>query len=282
MPLWRPWRRREPETRAAFTEIFVAGMEALATERTTGAYRTTALEAASGLWAKTLAAARVEGPSIISPRILHHIGREMIREGEVVVLIDTDRGRGLRLLPVYEHDVEAGWRYRVTRSAPPGRLLQRTVPRGQVIHAMWAVDPGMPWRGIGPLAAADLGAQAAANAERTVANELGRGFRSDRADPHRRRRQRHRAAALRHSRGEGRRGAGGVHGRRVGRRALPRDVERLAATPTRTRSPRNGPGARQRHPEPGAFGLSDSGLPGWTSGPIGWDPACGRTTGAGC
>lgn len=44
-----------------------------------------------------------------------------------------------------------GHRYRLDFNTPPGKLIQRNVPRGRVLHAMWSECPREPWRGMSPL-----------------------------------------------------------------------------------------------------------------------------------
>ena len=128
----------------------MAGLEATAAGMTGNVLATGALEIAAGMWARTLAAARVEGTDALTPRIRHRIGRDLIREGESVHLIDTGRGH-LRLAPVSSFDVGKGWRYAVEVAEPPGMVRKRTVARDGVLHVVWSEDPLQPWRGIGPL-----------------------------------------------------------------------------------------------------------------------------------
>ena len=101
---------------------------------------------------------------------MHRIGRDLIRCGESVHLIETDRG--LRLSPVAAFDVLAGWRYAIEIPMPPGKVLKRTVARGGVLHVMWATDGREPWRGVSPMAAASGLAKLMAATESKLGEDL--------------------------------------------------------------------------------------------------------------
>ena len=126
---------------------------------------TAALEAAAGLTGRSFAAADVDGPpmftSAISPDLLEVIGRELIRRGELVCLIDTSDG--LALWPAQSYDVDGPpdprrWWYRVTIGGPSHTWTQINVPADGVLHFKYGVDPAQPWRGKSPMfIAADSG-----------------------------------------------------------------------------------------------------------------------------
>ena len=86
---------------------------------------TAALEASAGLTGRSFAAADVSGPSMytdaITPDLLEIVGRELIRRGELVCLIDTSDG--LALWPAQSYDTDGPpdprrWIYRVTVGGP--------------------------------------------------------------------------------------------------------------------------------------------------------------------
>ena len=126
---------------------------------------TAALESAAGLTGRSFAAADVSGPdmftSAITPDLLETIGRELIRRGELVCLIDTSDG--LALWPAQSYDVDGPpdprrWWYRVTIGGPSRTWTQINVPAQGVLHFVYGVDPAQPWRGRSPLGiAADSG-----------------------------------------------------------------------------------------------------------------------------
>ena len=122
---------------------------------------TAALEAAAGITGRSFAAADVDGPpmftSAITPDLLEVTGRELIRRGELVCLIDTSDG--LALWPAQSYDVDGPpdprrWWYRVTIGGPSHTWTQINVPADGVLHFKYGVDPAQPWRGRSPLAIA--------------------------------------------------------------------------------------------------------------------------------
>ena len=147
-----PWSKGEPEreVREGYADAAAVG----------------ALEAAANIYARAFAAARVTGPraSAIPPACLSLVGRNLIRRGADLHLIEVDRG-GLRLIPVGSWDVtgdwdEAGWWY-LCDLFGPSNSMTRLVASGGVLHFRYAVDSMQPWRGVGPLTwAASTGALA--------------------------------------------------------------------------------------------------------------------------
>ena len=97
--------------------------------------------------------------SAITPDLLEVIGRELIRRGELVCLIDTSDG--LALWPAQSYDVDGPpdprryW-YRVTIGGPSHTWTQINVPAQGVLHFKYGVDPAQPWRGRSPLAIAAM------------------------------------------------------------------------------------------------------------------------------
>ena len=125
---------------------------------------TAALESSAGVVARAFASAKIEDapPSIvdaITPVVLAQIGRELIRTGESLHVIEVRRGE-LRLLPVGSWDVRGGpdparWTVRVSRYGPSATDTQH-LPHNAVVHCMFATDPHRPWLGIAPLDWANL------------------------------------------------------------------------------------------------------------------------------
>lgn len=179
MRLW-PWRRAE--TRASYTDAVVQAIAAQAAGGVTATIGGVgALEAAAGVIGRALAGATVDGPDpfkkALTPEVLGTIGRELIRRGEAVYLIQVPNGNEatVRLFPAGSWDVAGqydpeGWRYQTHLSGPSGQE-SRTVAAAAVLHFRYAVDPARPWRGIGPVQAADVAGRLAAGIEGTLANE---------------------------------------------------------------------------------------------------------------
>ena len=125
------------------------------------------------------AAAEVSGPdsltSALTSGVLALIGRELIRRGGVVFLIDTTAGK-LRLLPAEGHDVAGdstpdSWEYRLTLGGPSRTITYDYVPAASVLHFRYAVDPSTPWRGNGPVRVAALAGKLSAATAPTLGDE---------------------------------------------------------------------------------------------------------------
>ncbi len=159
-----PWNQDKAEVRHESDLILAAliarggasGGRSLASVQATAA-----LEAAAGITGRSFAAADVDGPdmftSAITPDLLEVVGRELIRRGELVCLIDTSDG--LALWPAQSYDVDGPpdsrrWYYRVTIGGPSHTWTQIGVPAAGVLHFKYGVDPAQPWRGRSPLAVA--------------------------------------------------------------------------------------------------------------------------------
>ena len=163
-----PWSPRAVERRESqpFTDAVVSALAAGAAGTGARASGTAALEAAAGAVARGLAAATVEGapPAVnaaLTPAILALIGRNLIRRGESLFLIEVERGE-LRLAPAGSWDVAGGWRedewrYRLDLFGPSGNVT-RLAPAGAVVHCRYATDPARPWCGVSPLQWASLSA----------------------------------------------------------------------------------------------------------------------------
>ena len=133
------------------------------------------LEACAGLWSRAFGAARLE-PDIpaVTPSILALIGRDLIRHGDSLFILDMMGGRPV-LRPCGSWDVRGGadepdWMYRTSRYGPTHEST-RYLPSDGVLHFRYAYDAARPWRGLGPLQWARSGASLAANAELRLSEE---------------------------------------------------------------------------------------------------------------
>lgn len=162
--------RREIRS-GGYTDLVLRGIDSTVSGSDADALATAAVEGAAGLWARALAAATVTGTNALPARIRHRIGRDLIRVGESVYEIRVVGGR-LHLEPASHWDVIDGWRYKLDFNVPPGKVMQRTVPREGVLHLMWSVDPREPWRGLSPFAAAPKLNTLIARVENKLAHDL--------------------------------------------------------------------------------------------------------------
>ncbi len=159
------------ERETGYTSLLITGLEATAAGTASNVLATGAAETCAGIWARALAAADVTGTGALSRRVRHRIGRDLIRHGESVHLVETRPA--LRLSPVSSFDVRGGFRYEVEVPVPPGKVERRNVHRDGVLHCQWAQDPLQPWIGSGPLQNASLLANVAARVESKMGEEAG-------------------------------------------------------------------------------------------------------------
>ena len=172
-----PWQART-ESRASFTDALVdAFLTGAADEKSRTALATAALEACAALYAGALARARLE-PAIpaIGPDVLALIGRDLIRRGESLHLIELEGG-ALQCRAVGTWDVRgmpspSTWRYRVDLFGPTDHET-RYVPGAAVLHVRYACDAARPWLGVGPLQWAESTGALAGRLEAGLANEAG-------------------------------------------------------------------------------------------------------------
>ena len=158
------WFRRNVEKReSSVTDTLVTAIQAAAgggASASVGAGG--GLEACAGAYGRALAAAEVSGGVAmrsLTPGLLSMIGRELIRSGEVVLLIEVDN-TGARLIPVATYDVSGGyspetWPYQCSLAGPTTEIT-RTVAAASVVHLRYAVEPARPWKGLSPLGVARI------------------------------------------------------------------------------------------------------------------------------
>ena len=180
-----PWQNRETRSGAgsgSYTDSIVATILAMSGGRTLGIPGSTAaVEMASGIVSRAFAAAALADttPDVleaVDAGLRGLIGREMVRRGEAVFLIETRGGR-LRLFPVHEHTVMGGydpdtWEYECTL-AGPSKTYSIRVPASRVVHIRYAVDASRPWDGQGPIQSASTAARMAGNLSGGLADEAG-------------------------------------------------------------------------------------------------------------
>jgi len=156
-----PWSRKKTETRrGGYAPLLLGQFEAAAAGDGTGqtALATSVVEAAISLYARSLAAARVDAPAhvleAVTPSMLATTARSMLRAGESFWRIDLTQGR-LRLSPAgfaYPYGKTAdpfSWTYQFTEYGPSGSVTG-WYPSEQVIHCRYAIDPIRPWAGVPP------------------------------------------------------------------------------------------------------------------------------------
>ena len=169
------------ETReGSYTDAIIASLTQVATGETkANSTATAAVEACSGLVARAFVTAEIESTDtiqqLITPACLAMIGRELIRHGEILYLIDLTDGV-LDLLPVQTYEIDGGhrrdsWVYKVTIVGPDQTTTYETVRSDGIIHLTYATEPGRPWKGISPLTAAHLSGRLSAETIAALGDE---------------------------------------------------------------------------------------------------------------
>ena len=173
---WKPEKRQDTYTDALVTALLQgAGGGTGAAVAATGA-----LEAASGLISRCLAAAEVSGPAhavqALGPDVLAQAARALVRAGEAVYYLDVQAGQ-LLLIPAQSWDVfgsahPSTWTYRLTLAGPDAMTTVDRVQAAGVVHFRYATDPARPHRGIAPLTSASLAGRLSAETSRALGDEL--------------------------------------------------------------------------------------------------------------
>lgn len=182
MRLW-PFSRKLEKREAGgdFSDAVIRLIEAQAAGAVADASSTAAVEAASGALSRAFASAEVKGPEwardAVSPVFLAQVGRDLIRRGDSMHLIDIDRSGDASLLPVSAWHFEGDshpetWRVRATCYGP-STSKTRHLPFAGVVFVRWGSTPSQPFVGIGPLAWAHTTARLQSETERSLADEAG-------------------------------------------------------------------------------------------------------------
>ena len=176
------WPFSKPETRAAsssYTDALIAAIVSGSGGSASGVpTATAALEACAGFVGRAFASAEVK-PDIpaLSPSTLALIGRDLIRRGESLHLIEVVDGE-VELRPVGSWDVRGGtresdWWYRCDTFGPSGSDTVYAPSTG-VIHCRYAVDANRPYYGLGPIQIAHQSGKLSAETVTALADEAGR------------------------------------------------------------------------------------------------------------
>ena len=176
-----PWQKTEHrESGGDFADAVVRLIAAQAAGSAADAASTAAVEAASGALSRAFASAQVEGPpwvqAAVSPRFLAQVGRDLIRAGDSLHVIDVAAGGAVTLIPCSAWHFEGGghpdsWTVRATHYGPSSSVT-RYLPYAGVIFMPWGSTPGQPYIGTGPLSWAHTTARLQSETERSLADEM--------------------------------------------------------------------------------------------------------------
>lgn len=171
-----PWSQVE-ERQASYSNAVIqtilreAGQPIPAQASATGA-----LELAAGAVGRAFAVADVQSASplvdLLDAPTMTLIGRELIRSGELVLLLDVGRREltNAATFDVWGGAAPESWVYRADLSGPSG-TASTWVPGSGLFHFRYATRPESPWRGIGPLQVARQAGRLSAEVETALADE---------------------------------------------------------------------------------------------------------------
>lgn len=178
--MWPFKKQIEQRETQPFTDAVVAALHAQVSGSANGdPSGLAALETCACLYARAFAATKIKGDErtkVITPEFMALVGRNLIRRGGSVHVIEVLQGSKLALLPVGSWDVrgygplETGWQYRVDLFGPSGNYTKFIHGAG-VVHCRYSIDPARPWFGVSPLGWSRTTATLIANLELRLAQE---------------------------------------------------------------------------------------------------------------
>lgn len=175
------WPWSTTEKRQDYTQELVTLLQQRASSGgdSTSVSNTAALEAAAGMVGRAFMSCEVTSThgysrTAITPDVLNHIGRALIRSGDCVLYIDVGDDIA-SLVPASEWEVSGSyerrkWTYDLELQSPNGGV-GKFVPASQVLHFQYAYESSRPWRGIGPMQAASIAGTLNAAVNQHLADE---------------------------------------------------------------------------------------------------------------
>ena len=176
-----PWSKLKTEHRSGgdYSDAVVRLIQAQAAGTVADVASTAAVECAAGSLARAFSAATVKGPphavEAVTPGVLAQIGRDLIRSGQSLHVIDVDRAARVSLLPASDWDFEGDshpdtWIVRASTYGPSTSTTRR-LPFAGVVFVRWGSKPGRPYDGTAPTSWASITARLQSEAERSLADE---------------------------------------------------------------------------------------------------------------
>lgn len=167
---WKFWRTEKRSS--GYTDLIVNALVQAAESNVRNASATSALEAASGIYASAFQCARHNGPGALTPSMLGNTARRLIRHGEAVFLIDVRKGN-VELTECSSWTITGdykNWFYKVEIPAPTNSIGKK-VSADSVLHFRYSNNSLEPWQGIGPLGHASLTGSLAGTLENKIEEE---------------------------------------------------------------------------------------------------------------
>ena len=165
-----------------YTDAVVRLLQAQAAGNVADVASTAAVEAAAGALSRAFASAEVDGPawakSAISPVFLGAVGRELVRSGQSMHVIEVSELGELSLLPASSWDFEgsgahpSGWTVQAVVNGP-SEAVTLFRPWASVVFCSWGHLQGRSYAGRGPLEWAATSARLQSETERSLADEAG-------------------------------------------------------------------------------------------------------------
>ena len=183
---WPSWpisfeKRQQQSGAGDFSDQVLRLVEAQAAGTAADISRTAAVESAAGMLSRVFAAAEVEAApwarQAVSRRFLSLVGRDLVRAGASLHLIDFAAGR-LALQPVaswhwenqFDNARPDGWRVRATYYGP-STSTTKVVGWEQTVFMQWSYTAGTPYVGGSPIGNASTTARLQAETERSLGDE---------------------------------------------------------------------------------------------------------------
>ena len=176
---WKFWKKEQRDSGGDFSDAVVRLIEAQAAGTVADASSTAAVEAASGALSRAFASAEVEGPGwvqdAVTPEFLKQVGRDLVRSGDSMHVIDVNGMGKVSLLPCSSWHFEGSahpdsWTVRATYYGP-STSTTRHLPYSGVVFVRWGGTPGQPHVGVSPLSWAHTTSRLQAEVERSLADE---------------------------------------------------------------------------------------------------------------
>ena len=179
MKIWPFGKNETRESGGNFSDRVIRLLESEAAGQIANANTTAALESSAGALSRAFMSAKVVGDSwaqkTLNPRVLGQIGRDLIRSGQSMHVIQVDDMGNVELLPASSWHFTGGaspsdWFVRSTVYGPSTSETHYT-PYAGVVYVMFGSSPGTPYVGTSPMNFSNTSAKLYSETERSLADE---------------------------------------------------------------------------------------------------------------
>ena len=173
------WQTEKRDSGGTYSDAVLRLLEQQAAGTAASTTSTAAVEAASGLLARSFASARVDAPewavSAVSGEFLSQVGRDLVRRGQSMHVIRVNSAGMVRLIPASSWHFEGSddpdtWRVRVSTSGP-STSVTRNIPYTGVVFIRWGSEASTPYTGVSPMSWASSTARLQSEVERALGDE---------------------------------------------------------------------------------------------------------------